>query len=266
MAGQWPATSRRSMLVRIGLVLAAALPGAVGVAPAHADAEADAFLRMVEDRTRADTNIATYRMEVVRPDFTRSFRMRSWDDRVGERSFIHILEPRRDQDTTFLKVEGNLWMYLPNLEREIRIPPALMLNSWMGSDFTNDDLVRESSMVNDYENVILARAAGADGIEVVTVRSVPRPNAPVVWGKVVQRVRADGVPIAQEFYDDRGALVRTMRFENVRELGGRLLPTHMVMIPAKDPGHSTVLDIEEAAFDVAIPETVFSRANLSRRR
>ncbi|MBT3396148.1 MAG: outer membrane lipoprotein-sorting protein, partial [Alphaproteobacteria bacterium] len=175
--------SRKSFL-QLGLAIAAL--GAIGVAPAVADEEADAFIRSMEDRTRAETNTATYRMVVTRPgESDREVVMQSWDDRIGDRSFIHILAPRRDKDTTFLKVEGNLWMYLPNLERDIKIPPAMMLNSWMGSDFTNDDLVNQSSAINDYDNTIIAREVGADGVEVVTIQGVAHLDAPVVWGRVV---------------------------------------------------------------------------------
>ena len=235
--------------------------------PVLADAAADDLIRQMEDRTRAETNIATYRMQVVRAgDDDREFRMQSWDDRAGERSFIHILEPRRDADTTFLKVEGNLWMYLPRLERDIKIPPAMMLNSWMGSDFTNDDLVRESSAIEDYTNTILAREPGPDGIERITIESIPHPDAPVVWGKVVLQIRSDGIPVRQQFFDEDGVLVRTMVFDDVAEMDGRLLPTRMTMLPADKPGDSTVLFIEQALFDQPIAAEVFTRANLSRRR
>lgn len=246
---------------------AALFLAALAATPAQADAEADALIRQMEDQTRAETNVATYRMQVVRPgDDSREFLMRSWDDRAGGRSFIHILEPRRDADTTFLKVEGNLWMYLPRLERDIKIPPAMMLNSWMGSDFTNDDLVRESSAIDDYSNTILAREPGPDGTELVTIESVPHPDAPVVWGKVVLQIRSDGIPVRQQFFDEDGELVRTMTFEDVAVLGGRTLPTRMIMVPEDEEGHATILIIEDATFDEPIPDEIFTRANLGRRR
>ena len=247
-------------------ISALALLWAAWAPAALADAEADAFIRSMEDLIRSETNITTYRMTVIRPDGNREFVMQSWDDRVTDRSFIHILAPVRDTDTTLLKVEGNLWMYLPRLERDIRIPPAMMLNSWMGSDFTNDDLVNESSALTDYENTILGREPGPDGTEFVTIESIPHEDAPVVWGKVVLRIRNDGVPVSQDFYDEDGALVRAMSFENVETVDGRTIPTRWVMESLIDPGHSTVLDLEDMAFDVQIPDDVFTRANLSRRR
>ena len=256
--------SRKSFL-RIWMV--AAVVGAAGVAPTWADEAADAFIRSMEDRTRAETNTATYRMVVSRPgESDREVVMQSWDDRVGDRSFIHILSPRRDRDTTFLKVEGNLWMYLPNLERDIKIPPAMMLNSWMGSDFTNDDLVNQSSAVNDYDNTITWRELDDDGlVEVVTIESVAHEDAAVVWGKVILQVRTDGIPVSQHFFDEDGVLIRSLIFSDIQELGGRLAPAKMEMIPETQPGHKTVMFIEAMTFDQPIADDIFTRANLSRR-
>ena len=253
------------MKTRRPIWMAAALALTLVAAPALADEDADALIRSMEDRTRAETNIATYRMEIVRADGDdRQFRMQSWDDRAGDRSFIHILSPRRERDTTFLKVEGNLWMYLPRAERDIKIPPAMMLMSWMGSDFTNDDLVNSSSAVDDYDNTILDREPGPDGIDIITIESIAHAEAPVVWGKLVARIRADGVPISQLFFDEDGVLVRSLTFSDIQEFGGRLVPTRMVMVPETEEGRSTVLVIEEMAFDEAIPDAIFTRANLSR--
>ncbi len=255
--------SRKSFL-QLGLAIAAL--GAIGVAPALADEEADAFIRSMEDRTRAETNTATYRMVVTRPgESDREVVMQSWDDRIGDRSFIHILAPRRDKDTTFLKVEGNLWMYLPNLERDIKIPPAMMLNSWMGSDFTNDDLVNQSSAINDYDNTIIAREVGADGVEVVTIQGVAHLDAPVVWGRVVMQLRTDGIPISQQFYDEDDVLIRSLIFSDLKDMGGRLAPGKMEMIPETEPGHKTVMYIDAMTFDEPISDDIFTRANLSRR-
>jgi hypothetical protein len=256
----------RKSYIEMAVVVAVVVAVFVGVTPARADEEADALIRSMEDRTRAETNTATYRMVVTRPgEGDREVVMQSWDDRVGDRSFIHILLPRRDKDTTFLKVEGNLWMYLPNLERDIKIPPAMMLNSWMGSDFTNDDLVNQSSAVNDYNNTILARETGADGIEVVTIQAVAHLDAPVVWGRVVMQVRMDGIPIIQKFYDEGDVLIRSLIFSNIQDMGGRLAPGKMEMIPETEPGHRTVMFIEDMTFDEPIAEDIFTRANLSRR-
>lgn len=225
------------------------------------DEQALETMKRLQKLLRSDTNIARYTMHVVTPDWQRTMRLESWDDLPGKRFFIRILSPKKDKDTTFLKVGSNLWMYIPKLERDIRIPPSMMLSSWMGSDFTNDDLVKFSSVVEDYDHKVIRR----DG-NVLIVESIPRPNVAVVWGKLIHHVQVDGLPLLEEFYDEDGKKVRVMHFEDPRELGGRRIPGRWVMEPLNKPGHQTVMEIEQIQFDVTIPPSVFERANLRRRR
>jgi len=241
---------RLSMLFVLGLLPALSAAG-----------EARDVMQRMQRLLRADTNQARYSMRVKTPEWQREIRMDSWDDRPGKRFFIRILSPVKDRDTTFLKVGPNLWMYIPKLERDIRIPPSMMLSAWMGSDFTNDDLVKSSSIVDDYTHRILKRR-GADLI----IESLPRPEAPVVWGKLIHRIRRDGTPLWAEYYDEHGALVRRMRFEDVREIGGRRIPARWVMRPLSEPGHETTLILEDATFDIPLDDHIFERANLKRRR
>lgn len=258
------AAPKRLGRLLIGLLVALVLNTAPGGLSAQEPAAIDLILK-VQEMLRSDTNVGVYRIEVIRPDWRRKMRMKSWDDRPGKRFFIHVLAPKKEKDTTFLKVRGNLWMYLPKLERDIKIPPSMMLNSWMGSDFTNDDLVKSSSVVEDYSHRLLAREGTGDA-EVAVIESLPKPEAPVVWGKLVHRVRLDGTPLEEVFFNERGKEVRRLSFEAVAEMGGRRIPTRWIMTPLGKPGHSTVMEIEEIAFDVPIPEATFGRANLSRRR
>ena len=232
-------------------------------APTAADPEAEALVRKLEDVLRSNSSIGVYRVEVIRPSWRRVMRMKYWDDRTAGRFFIRLLAPKKDKDTTFLKVGGNLWMYLPKLERDVKLPPSMMLNSWMGSDFTNDDLVKQSSTVEDYTHRIIDReGTGADSI--ITVEWLPKPEAAVVWGKVVLRLHPDGIPLDQVFFDERGTAVRRIVFDKVGTVGGRRTPTQWTVVPLDEPDHQTVLVIEEAEFDIAIAERTFQRANLSR--
>jgi outer membrane lipoprotein-sorting protein len=231
---------------------------------AAAELTARALIRKSQDLLRSQSNVGRYRMQISRPDWQRTILLRSWDERAGKRFFIRILAPRKDKDTTFLKVGGNMWMYLPKLERDIKIPPSMMLSSWMGSDFTNDDLVKMSSVVDDYTHRIIGRQGSGDK-EVFTIESLPKPEAAVVWGRLVHRLTAEGLPLEQEFYDEHGKLVRRLVFEDVKLLGGRRLPTRWIMQPLVKPGRRTIMEIERIEFDVDIPPTVFKRANLSRR-
>ncbi len=224
------------------------------------DAEARALVQKVQDRMRADSSIARYTMRIETPEWQRSVEFRAWDDRPGKRFFIRILAPRKDRDTTWLKDGANLWMYLPKLERDIRIPPSMMLSSWMGSDFTNDDLVKMESVVDGYRHRIVSR----DG-QTVVVESVPRPETAVVWGRIVHTLRDDGIPLSDDYYDEHGRHMRHLSFEQVREFDGRLIPSRWTMQPLNRPGKRTVLVIESISFNRPIPASVFTRANLLRR-
>jgi len=213
----------------------------------------------LQDLLRSQTSTATYTMRVVTPGWTRSVRFKAWDDRTGKRFFIRITSPKKDKGTSYLKLRGNMWMYLPKLERDIRIPPSMMLSSWMGSDFTNDDLVKSASVVEDYTHRMIARDDHG-----ITIESIPKPDAPVVWGKLVHVIRQDGIPLSEAFYDEHGNKRRMLIFENVKKLGGRRIPSRWTMHPLDEPDKQTVLDLESVEFDPVIPDSIFTRANLKR--
>ncbi|MFQ5581967.1 MAG: outer membrane lipoprotein-sorting protein [Mariprofundaceae bacterium] len=224
------------------------------------DNEALQAMVRLQELLRSDTNIARYTMHVKTPDWERSVSFDSWDDRPGKRFFIRIIAPKKDKDTSYLKLGGNLWMYLPKLERDIRIPPSMMLSSWMGSDFTNDDLVKAASVVEDYTHSITARNKNT-----ITVESIPKPDAPVVWGKLIHVISLDGMPVSEDFYDEAGKKRRSLQFEDVRELGGRRIPSRWVMRPLDNPDKQTVLQLEAVQFDPPIADSVFTRANMKRK-
>ncbi|NOR73033.1 MAG: outer membrane lipoprotein-sorting protein [Mariprofundaceae bacterium] len=251
----------RQTPVLLLLVLLIPLQAAAGeVAGDVTSGEARETMIRLQKLLRSDTNLARYTMTVKTPEWTRSITMDSWDDRPGKRFFIRIVAPKKDRSTTYLKLGPNLWMYLPKLERDIRIPPSMMLSSWMGSDFTNDDLVKTASVVDDYHHRITA----GDG-ESITIESIPKEDAPVVWGKLVHVIRSDGIPLSEDFYDEHGKKRRSLKFDTVREVGGRTIPTRWVMQPLDKPDKETVLQIDSIEFDPPIADSVFTRANLKRR-
>ncbi|NNL67855.1 MAG: outer membrane lipoprotein-sorting protein [Myxococcales bacterium] len=195
---------------------------------------------------------------------------RSWDDRGGDRSFIRILAPAKDRGTGFLKLHPNLWTYIPRVERTMRIPPSMMLQSWMGSDFTNDDLVRESSQLDDYDHVLLRTEEAFESLDgparAYVVEYRPHEDAPVVWGRIVTWIEAEHFsPLRQEFYDEDGEKLRRMDFGAIRETGGRHVPHLWVMRPLDKEGHETRIRIEEIRFDVEHDEVIFTTRNLKRR-
>lgn len=223
------------------------------------DGEALEVMTRLQQKLRSDTSMASYSMLIETPDWQRTVRFNSWDDRAGKRVFIRILSPKKDKGTAYLKLGGNLWMYLPNLERNIRIPPSMMLTSWMGSSFTFDDLIKVASVADDYTHVVVAR-----DLEKITIESTPKPDAPIVWDKLVHVITPDGVPVSEGFYDENGRKQRELQFEDVREMGGRQIPTRWVMRPLDGSGKKTVLQIEALEFDAEIASSIFTHANMIR--
>ncbi|HJV63284.1 MAG TPA: outer membrane lipoprotein-sorting protein [Albitalea sp.] len=205
-----------------------------------------------------------FEMVITTPSWSRSLSMELWSQRPA-RSFVRISAPARDAGILSLRVGSEMWNYLPGIERTVKIPPSMMLQPWLGSDFTNDDMVKESSIVGDYVHRIAGERV-EDGVEVVEIESLPKPDAAVVWGRLLTVVRkADGVPLNERFFDERGRLVRTLTYSMVRELGGRAIPTRWEMRPEGQPGKSTTIVVKQASYDAPIAGEVFSLQNLSRR-
>jgi len=227
--------------------------------------------RRAEDALRSDLTYLEATMTVVSPRLgkPRQISFRSWDDRVKDRSFIRILSPAKDAGTGFLRLPPNLWTYVPRVERTMRIPPSMMLQPWMGSDFTNDDLVNESSDVEDYEHRLLRieeSPEGHEGLRAYVLEYEPREEAPVVWGRIVGWIAVEHfTPLRQDFYDEHGAKVRSMRYLDIREVEGRYVPHLWIMTPMEKQGYETRLRLDRIDFDASFDDGVFTTRNLKKR-
>jgi hypothetical protein len=214
-------------------------------------------------RGESSRGIAT--MEVSTENWSRAMEMQMWS--LGtDHALVRILSPRKDAGTATLKAGNEIWNYLPRVDRTIKIPASLMSASWMGSHFTNDDLVKESRLIEDYE-ITLAYEGDRDGVAVWEFDLIPRPEAPVVWGRIAYQVRKnDTMPVYARYYDEDGVLVRTMTFFDYRQLGGRLVPAAMRVVPEDKPGEFTEVRYSELEFDVALDEEYFSLRRLRDSR
>jgi len=221
------------------------------------------IVRRSEDIVRGETSFGTFRMTVTTPDFERSMEMKSWW-KGTKKALIVITAPRREAGNKTLKVDKELWMYLRNTETTIKIPPSMMLQSWNGSDFTNDDLVRESSMIDDYDITLLGEDS-VDDAENWKTQLIPKPESPVVWDKIIHWIRkADYLPSRTEYYDERGNLVRTMVYRGIKIMGGRKIPTKQAIINNVKPGNITEFEYIEVEFDIPISDRIFSLRELER--
>ncbi len=219
----------------------------------------------VESRLWGNTVLGEYEMTITTPYWNRTLKLRMWMRRPNK-SFVRILSPAKEAGIGSLRVKSEMWNYLPKVERVIKIPPSMMLQPWMGSDFSNDDLVKQSSMVNDYTHKIVA-TENINGIEVYRVLSTPKPDAAVVWGSIVYRVRkTDLMPLRQEFIDERGQTIKVLSFSKIRKFGNRSLPTEWEMRPTQKPGNVTRIRVIDVIFDKPIKDSIFTLRNLRRRR
>lgn len=224
---------------------------------------AEDIVRRSEDILKGKTSKGTFRMVIETPDYTRTMEMDTWW--VGnEKALIVVTSPRREAGNKTLKLKNELWMYLRNTETTIKVPPSMMLQSWNGSDFTNDDLVRESSLVDDYTMRIVTRDSVA-GAPTWQLELTPKPDAPVVWGRIRYWIRvADFLPARAEYEDERGVRTRTMTFDNFRRMGSRVIPARQSMVNELKPGHRTIFDYISVEFDIDISDRIFSFRELEK--
>ena len=224
------------------------------------------IIERMEERMRGDSNYAEMTMTIERPRYTREVSMRSWS--LGnDYSLIQITAPSRDQGTTFLKRHNEIWNFVPNIDRTIKMPPSMMSQSWMGSDFTNDDLVRESSTVEDYEHRILEENSEIDGRSAWVIELIPKPETPIVWGKVLIWVdKEEFIQLRIENYDQGDVLANHIEFSEIREFDQRLFPAKMVLIPADKPDQRTVMYYDALQFDIDIDDSFFTQQNMRRVR
>ncbi len=228
------------------------------------DATPSEIVDYVDRLMRGESSRGEVVMEVLTENWSRSMRM-TVSSLGTDYALVRILEPRKDAGTATLKSGNEIWNYLPKVDRTIKIPASLMGASWMGSHFTNDDLVKESRLVEDYE-ITIEFDGPRDGVDVWEFVLVPRPEAPVVWGSIRYQVRKDDLmPVWARYYDEDDALMRTLTFGDFRTFGDRLVPAVMRMVPEDDPGEYTEVRYENLEFDVDLSPAYFSLRQLRAR-
>lgn len=215
------------------------------------------IVRASDEKMRGQSSFTEISMQIIRPDWVRTMKMRGWT-KGDDYSLVLVLAPARDKGSSSLKRGKEMWNWVPRIERVIKIAPSMLGQSWMGSDFTNDDLINQSSIVVDYTHAILREEVFDDTLCWV-IEATPLADAPVVWGKLVVWVSQCELNQRRvEFYDEFGDLINTMSSYDLKPLGGRLIPTRMEMQPADKTGQKTVLSYSAAEFDFDIEEDFFS--------
>ena len=223
------------------------------------------IIDQVDRLLRGESSEARFTMDIRTEHWERSLTLRAWS--LGtEYALVRVEAPAKEAGIATLKAGQEVWNYLPRVDRTIKVPSSMMMGSWMGSHFTNDDLVKESTLADDYEIEIEFEGA-RDGVDVWEFLLLPRPEAPVVWGKIRYQVRRDDLmPTWARYYEESDELVRTMTFSEHVVMDGRLVPAVMTVEPADDPDEITVIRYHELEFDIGVDEDFFSLRNLRRQR
>ena len=225
--------------------------------------DATEIIRKADELMRGNSSYAQITMTIVKPEWQRTMTMKAWS-LEPDFSLVYVTEPARDKGSVTLKRGNEVWNWLPSVQKVIKIPPSMMLQSWIGSDFTNDDLVRASSIVKDYAHTLLGREQ-YEGHDCYKIELVPKPEAGVVWAKVLVWISTDSyLEYKTEYYDEDGALVKSFLGSKVTTFGDRKLPAHWEMIPYNEAGNKTILDYDELRFNERIGPDFFSLQNMKR--
>ncbi|MFO7980605.1 MAG: outer membrane lipoprotein-sorting protein [Candidatus Aminicenantes bacterium] len=246
-----------------GVCLTAAFFFAAGLGMLRAQEEkidVREIVEKIDELYRSDSSKALMEMEIVTPHWQRTLKMRIWSEGM-DKTFIRILEPKKERGMGTLRVENEMWNYLPKTNKVIKIPPSMMMSSYMGSDFTNNDLVREYTFTEDYD-FSLTQVDDPEP-DLIYVKCIPHEGLPIVWGHLILAVRSeDYLPVWEKYYDEKGELVREMFFKDIKLFEDRRIPSVMELIPTTKQGHKTVIRYLEVEFDTQIDESVFTLRNL----
>lgn len=226
--------------------------------------DARTILKTSEEKRRGiSSSKAEMTMTIIRPKWTRTMAMKAWS-KGEDYSLILVTSPARDKGSATLKRQKEVWSWNPRIERTIKLPPSMMSQSWMGSDLTNDDLVREVSLVTDYDSRILDTES-IEGRTCWKIELIPHEDVAVVWGKVIMFIdQKDYLQLRTEFYDEDSYLINIMQASQIKEMGGRPFAAKLELIPQEEEGHKTILEYQSLSFDIPIDENYFSVQNLKR--
>ncbi|MBO6563609.1 MAG: outer membrane lipoprotein-sorting protein [Pseudomonadales bacterium] len=227
---------------------------------ASEEARARSIIDEMEQLYRGDSSDATITMEVETPQYQRTLKM-TGQSLGKELAFFRILSPKKDRGVATLKRDEEMWNYFPKINKVIKVPPSMMMGSWMGSDFTNDDLVKETQLIDAYHLSMTEDKA------MYRVTLTPKEQTVTVWGKIDYVISKDPLlPVSQSFYDEDGEKIRELTFLEPREYEGKLMPSILEMTPLNKEGHKTRIIYDAITFNVpGITKQTFSMRNLKSR-
>ncbi len=243
----------KNLILWMLLILPGVLPGQ--------DLSAEEIIQKSEENLRGGSSTGEMKMTIVRPTWTRETTMKTWS-KGQDLTLIVITSPARDKGIAYLKRGNEIWNWQPRIERTIKLPPSMMSQSWMGSDFTNDDLVRESSLTDDYNQKLLGTES-INGLDCYKLELIPLEEAAVVWGRLLMWISKEHfMQVKTEFYDEDGFLINTMTASQFKTFDGRHLPARMKIVPEDNPGHETIVEYINLEFDQNLDDRLFTIQNM----
>ncbi len=223
-----------------------------------------ALVKAMLQHWRGNSSYTAITMRIQRPDWQRSMQLISWT-RGKQDALVRFIAPPGDSGNATLKLGPSLWLFNPKLSQVIKLPFSMMAQNWMGSDFSYNDLAKSEQIVTDYTHTFgSVKEHGKH--QIFTVVSIPKPNAPIVWGKVILNIRDDDVLLEETYYDQNMKPVRQLKTMQVSSLGGRPYPVVMRMSQLNKPGTWTELHYTKGVFNLQLPGYLFTLSNLRNPR
>jgi len=224
------------------------------------------IIRLADEKFNGEkTSTSIMAMTIVRPTWERTIEFKNWTSGRNY-ALTLITAPAKEKGQSFLKRENEMWSWNPTISRLIKLPPSMMSQGWMGSDYTNDDILKESSVVNDYDHQIVGEEE-YDGRLCYKIKLVAKEDAAVIWGHQVRWIdKKDFLFLKSELYDEDGYLVRTELGSEIKTMDGRLIPSRIELIPAEEEGQKTIIEMKEMKFNEPIQDSFFSQQNMKRVR
>ena len=221
------------------------------------------IVKKMDELYRSSSSFANMEMEIVTPHWQRTLKLDAWSSGM-DKTFIRILTPKKERGIATLRIDNEMWNFLPKTNKVMKVPPSMMMGSWMGSDFTNDDLVKEYTFLEDY---IFEFTQIENPVEnVLYVKCTPKEGLPIIWGHIILAVKNDShLPIWQKYYDEKGKLMREILYKDLKKFGTREIPSVMELIPHNKEGNRTIVRYVKAEFNIKIGKDIFSLRNLRSR-
>lgn len=234
------------------------------LASAGEERDATQIVRGAIDHWRGLSSYTVMSMVIHRPDWERSMTMRAWT-KGDDRSLVRVVEPKKDRGSGTLTDDDSMWTFSPKINRVIKVPSSMMGQSWMGSDFSNKDVARADDIIDQYTHEILATEE-VDDVTIYTIESIPLEDAAVVWGSEVLKIRDDHVVIEHAFFDQDGALVKTLQTLEIGDMGGRTIAMRQRMVKADEPDEWTEIAVIEVEYELELKDSLFTLSNLRNPR